>query len=260
MDKKKIIGSCMTLIGLAYMAAFFAYNDAFAKVNDTVCLILTLISVESIVWGIILLLHQSQKELKEEETRKKEENSKLSKYYKSKPHCTHILIGINVSVFVLIHMMQGGDVFPYAISKNDFAFYRIFTSMFTHAGGFHLLLNMGALNLCGSKLEALIGNIKYLSVYMISGICSSILTALFSNTPCVGASGAIFGLFGCYLLLAYRNRNIMKYTYKHDLLPTVIFNLVVTFLIPNISIPAHLGGLAAGMLSYFILCRKIILK
>ena len=152
------------------------------------------------------------------------------------------------------------EVLKYAISKNEFEFYKLFTSMFAHADETHLLFNMLALYLCGSKLESLVGNIKYFIIYMISGLGSAILIALLSSNPCVGASGAIFGLFGCYLLIAFKNRNVMKFTYRYDLLPTVVINLIVTFAIPNISVIAHVGGLIIGIISGLILCRKVILK
>ena len=56
------------------------------------------------------------------------------------------------------------------------------------------------------------------------------------------------------------NRNVMKFTYRYDLLPTVVINLIVTFAIPNISVIAHVGGLIIGIISGLILCRKVILK
>lgn len=261
MNKKKIIGLCMALIGFAYMASLFIFTDTFDKMNDTFGMILTMISASLIVVGLIFLFFKSEEDYIKEETIKKEEDINLSRYYKYKPHVTYTLVGINVLAFILINLIQGEEtIINFAISKDDFAFYRIITSMFTHASESHILLNMLALLLCGSKLESLIGNLKYLIVYMLSGLCSSLLIGLLSSSPCVGASGAIFGLLGCYLLLSYKNRHIMKYTYKYDLLPTVIFNLIVTILIPNISIIAHIGGLVIGMILYFLLCRKITLK
>ena len=129
--------------------------------------------------------------------------------------------------------------------------------MFTHADEMHLIFNMLALYICGSKLESLIGNIKYAIIYMLSGLGAAILIVLLSNNSCVGASGAIFGLFGCYLLIAFKNKNTMKYTYKYDLLPTIVINLIVTFAIPNISIIAHVGGLIIGIVCSQILCSNI---
>ena len=261
MKKKRVAGLCMSLIGFAYMLSLFIFTDTFEKMNDTLCMILTMISVAFIVIGLIFLFFKTEEDYIKEEAIKKEEDIKLSKHYKYKPYVTYTLVGINVLAFILINLIQGEEsILNFAISKDDFAFHRIMTSMFTHASEAHLLFNMLALLLCGSRLESLIGNLRYLCVYMISGLCSSLLIGLISSSPCVGASGAIFGLLGCYLLLSYKNRNIMKYTYKYDLLPTIIFNLIVTILIPNISITAHFGGLVVGMILYFILCRKIILK
>ena len=208
-----------------------------------------------------MLIFKTPEEHFKEQTIKIEESVKLNKYYKYKSIITYILIGINVLMFILINMVHGNEeVLKYAISKKNFEFYKLFTSMFAHADESHLMFNMLALYICGSKLESLIGSIKYFAVYIISGICSAILICLFSNYPCVGASGAIFGLFGCYLLIAFRNRNVMKYTYKYDLLPTIIINLIITFAIPNISAIAHVGGLIVGIVCSQIFCRKIVLK
>ncbi len=261
MSKKRIKGLCMMLIGLAYMFSLFVFIDTFEKMNETLCFILTIISVLLILFGLIFILTKSHEELLTEEKIKREEHIKLSKYYKYKPYLTYTFVGINILFFIIVNLFQGDDaVLNFAISKEHFAFYRIFTSMFVHGSEAHLFFNMFALLICGSKLESLIGNIKYFGVYMLSGLCSSILIAFMESIPCVGASGAIFGLFGCYLMLAYKNRDIMRYTYKYDLLPTVILDLIISFLMPNISITAHLGGFIIGLILYFVFCRKIVLK
>ena len=258
MSKRKIIGLVMLIVGIVYMVCFFAFTNIFEKVNDTLCFILTIISVVCIIWGFGILIVKTPDEHFKEQAIKKEENIKLNKYYKYKPMITYILIGINVLMFVLINMTHGNEeVLKYAISKNNFEFYKLFTSMFTHADEMHLIFNMLALYICGSKLESLIGNIKYAIIYMLSGLGAAILIVLLSNNSCVGASGAIFGLFGCYLLIAFKNKNTMKYTYKYDLLPTIVINLIVTFAIPNISIIAHVGGLIIGIVCSQILCSNI---
>lgn len=259
MNKRKKIGLVMVIVGILYMVCFFLFIDEFEKVNDTLCFILTIISVVCIIWGFGILMIKTSEEHFKEQAIKQEESSKLDKYYKYKPIITYVLIFINVLMFILINMIhENEEVLKYAISKNDFQFYKLFTAMFIHVDELHLMFNMLALYICGSKLESLIGNIKYIIVYMISGLGASILIALLSNIPCVGASGAIFGLFGCYLLIAFKNRNVMKYTYKYDLLPTVIINLIITFAIPNISIIAHVGGLIIGFVCSKILCRKFV--
>ena len=261
MNKRKIVGLIMLIVGITYMVCFFVFENVFEQVNDTLCFVLTIISVVCIIWGLGILMIKTPEEHFKEQVIKKEENIKLNKYYKYKPIITYIVIGINILTFIIINMSHGNEeVLKYAISKNEFEFYKLFTSMFAHADETHLLFNMLALYLCGSKLESLVGNIKYFIIYMISGLGSAILIALLSSNPCVGAYGAIFGLFGCYLLIAFKNRNVMKFTYRYDLLPTVVINLIVTFAIPNISVIAHVGGLIIGIISGLILCRKVILK
>ena len=261
MNKRKTTGLIMLIVGIIYMVCFFTFTNEFEKVNDTLCFILTIISVVCIIWGFGLLIFKTPEDQFKEQAIKQEESIKLNKYYKFKPIITYVLIGINVLMFILINMTHGNEeVLKYAISKNNFEFYKLLTSMFAHADESHLIFNMLALYICGSKLESLIGNTKYAIVYMISGLGTAILIALLSNNPCVGASGAIFGLFGCYLLIAFKNRNVMKYTYKYDLLPTIIINLIVTFVIPNISVIAHVGGLLIGIVCSQILCRKFVLK
>ena len=261
MSKRKMIGLVMLIVGIIYMYCFFTFTNFFEQVNDTLYFILTIISVACIIWGFGILVFKTPEEHFKEQVIKKEENIKLNKYYKYKSIITYTLIGINVLMFILINIIRGNDeVLKYAISKDNFEFYKLFTSMFTHVDETHLIFNMLALYICGSKLESLIGIIKYAIVYMVSGLGTSILIVLLSNNPCVGASGAIFGLFGCYLLIAFKNRNVMKYTYKYDLLPTIVINLIVTFTIPNFSVIAHVGGLIIGMVCSQILCRKFVLR
>lgn len=261
MNKKKIIGLIMAIIGLTYMISFFVFIDEFEKINDTLGLIMTIISVIFIIFGGGMLIVKTPEEHFKEQAIKYEENIKLEKYYKYKPIFTYILISINILFFVLINLAHGNDeILKYAISKNDFEFYKLFTSMFAHSDESHIITNMLALYICGSKLESLIGNIKYLIVYILSGLGAALLIVLFANYPCVGASGAILGLYGCYLFIAFKNRNVMKYTYKYDLLPTIIIILIGTFIIPSISVIAHIGGLIIGIIYALIFYRKMILK
>lgn len=261
MNKRKIVGLIMAIIGIIYMISFFLFVDEFEKINDALCLIMTIISVVFIIFGIVTLFFKTSEEHFEEQKIKYEENTKLEKYYKYKPIITYILIGINILTFILINLIHDNDeILKYAISKNDFEFYKLFTSIFMHSNESHIIVNMFTLYICGSKLESLIGNIKYLLVYMLSGLGAALLIVLFTNYSCVGASGAILGLYGCYLFVAFKNRRVMKYTYKYDLLPTIIIILISTFIIPGISVTAHVGGLIIGIIYGLIFCRKMILK
>ena len=120
------------------------------------------------------------------------------------------------------------------------------TAMFVHSTGFifHVLLNMYTLWIFGQLLEQLLGRWRFLALYLISGFAGSVGVLLLSDplTPVVGASGAIFGLMGAFLVIQRRLGGDAK-----QLLVLVGINLVIGF-IPgmNIAWQAHLGGLIGG--------------
>jgi len=128
----------------------------------------------------------------------------------------------------------------------DGQYYRLLTSMFLHAGLIHLALNMYALFLLGPQLERVFGWARFLAVYLLAGLGGSVATYLFvgPGTPTVGASGAIFGLFAAYFLVARRVGADTR-----GILLTVGINLFLTFAIAQISKTGHLGGLAVGALA-----------
>ena len=125
----------------------------------------------------------------------------------------------------------------------DGEYYRLLTSMFLHYGIFHLLLNMWALWVVGGALEPLLGRVRFLALYLLSGIGGSVATYLFAQegTIAAGASGAVFGLFaGFFVIMRRLGRDTSMITM------ILVVNLVLTFLVPFISIWGHLGGLITG--------------
>lgn len=130
-------------------------------------------------------------------------------------------------------------------------YYRLITSMFLHYGVFHLALNMWALWVVGGVLEPLLGRLRFLLLYLISGVGGGVATYLFAErliiaqdqpgTVAAGASGAVFGLFAAFFVLMRRlGRDTSMITM------ILVVNLVLTFLVPGISIWGHLGGLITG--------------
>ncbi|WP_325049327.1 rhomboid family intramembrane serine protease [Cryobacterium tepidiphilum] len=126
--------------------------------------------------------------------------------------------------------------------------WRMLTSVFVHSRGFifHILLNMYMLWIFGQLMEQLLGRARFLSLYLICGFAGSVGVLLLApvNTVVVGASGAIFGLMGAFLVIQRRlggNTN--------QLLILLVINLVIGF-IPglNIAWQAHVGGLVGGAL------------
>jgi membrane associated rhomboid family serine protease len=120
--------------------------------------------------------------------------------------------------------------------------YRFVTSMFLHAGVIHLALNMWALWVVGRVIEQALGPGRFLGLYLVSGLGGSLAVYLFTGpTYTVGASGAIFGLFGALFILLRRVGRDAS-----SMLSLIVINVVFTFLVPGISIAGHLGGLATG--------------
>ncbi|WBB65883.1 rhomboid family intramembrane serine protease [Micromonospora sp. WMMD812] len=132
----------------------------------------------------------------------------------------------------------------------DGEWYRLVTAMFLHYGVVHLLLNMWALWVLGRSLEANLGPLRFLALYLIGGFGGNVAAYLFSaqNTASAGASTAIFGLFAAIFVIM---RRLGRDT--SAILPILVINLVFTFTVPGISIAGHLGGLVAGGLMALVL-------
>ena len=174
------------------------------------------------------------------------------------PVVTYSIIGITVLVF-LLQWVPGLNATaqllfaPLYVSDVAFEPWRLLTAVFVHSTGFifHILLNMYTLWIFGQLLEPMLGRGRFLALYLISGLAGSVGVVLLAapNTPVVGASGAIFGLMGAFLVIQRRLGGNMT-----QLLVLVGINLVIGF-VPglNIAWQAHVGGLAGGALVGLIL-------
>ncbi|SCE71686.1 Membrane associated serine protease, rhomboid family [Micromonospora viridifaciens] len=128
--------------------------------------------------------------------------------------------------------------------------YRLVTAMFLHYGLLHLLLNMWALWVLGRSLEAVLGPLRFLALYLVAGLGGNVAVYLFSpvNQPSVGASTAIFGLFaGIFVIMRRLGRD------TSSIVPILVINLIFTFTVPHISVAGHLGGLFVGALMALVL-------
>jgi membrane associated rhomboid family serine protease len=127
----------------------------------------------------------------------------------------------------------------------DGAYWQLISSAFTHEAIWHIAVNMLSLYVLGPQLEALLGRTRFLSLYLISGLAASAVVYWASDPSgtYVGASGAIFGLLGGLLVIAYKvGGNVQQ------LLMWLGLNAIITFTLPNISWQGHLGGLVGGAL------------
>ena len=178
------------------------------------------------------------------------------------PIVTFALIGINVGVYLLQLLMGAGisantgwiyehgvlvssavDSSGQVVGVAEGEWWRLITAAFLHYGILHLGMNMLVLWIIGPPLEEYFGHGRYALVYVVSGLAGSAGALLWSPTALtVGASGAIWGIMGAALVLEARR----IYVFGGQALGLVVFNLLITLVLPGISIGGHIGGLIGG--------------
>lgn len=168
-----------------------------------------------------------------------------------RPIMTYLLIIINTIILLLcsipdLHLLSKGANIAPLIQNGEY--YRLITSAFLHAGIIHLLCNCYALYIIGPQLESFFGKWKFLIIYLGSAICGNLFSMLFTNGASVGASGAIFGLFGSLLYFGYHYRIYLGGVLRSQLIPLIILNLLLGLFISGIDGAAHIGGLIGGAL------------
>lgn len=185
-----------------------------------------------------------------------EKNKKMEKIFSSKkPIVTYGLILICIIMFILSGM--GYDAYKLVKYGANFSglvkngeVYRLVSYMFLHAGILHIGLNMYSLYIVGPRVEDFFGKWKYLLIYLISGICGGLLSiGLTPNAISVGASGAIFGLFGALIYFGYHYRGYIGAMIRSQIVPVVVYNLLMGLFIPGIDMWGHIGGLLGGILT-----------
>lgn len=184
------------------------------------------------------------------------DNKEFEKVFsKKKISMTYVLIGLNILVYVLGIIGDNTNLFDlytaFALHRayiQEWQLYRLITAVFTHESIFHLLMNMYALYIIGSQVETYLGKWKYIFVYLFSGITGCLLSCLVNTGWSLGASGAIFGLMGTLCYFGFHYRLYLDNALKTQIIPLVVFNLALGFIIPNIDNAGHIGGLIGGVL------------
>jgi membrane associated rhomboid family serine protease len=160
---------------------------------------------------------------------------------------TRLLIGLNVAAFAY-ELAVGQDratirfgMHPLSVAQGEY--YRLVTSAFLHFGIIHIAFNMYALYMLGSQVERAVGRARFLALYLTAALGGSTLSYLLSSPKVLGAgaSGAVYGLFGAYFVIARRLR--MDTT---QIVGLIGINLFISFAIPSIDWRAHIGGLIVG--------------
>lgn len=187
---------------------------------------------------------------------------------------TYALIAVNIIVYLVTAFLSqsimdidietlvnlGAIYGPFTVL--DSQWWRLLSAMFLHGGMTHLLMNMVSLYLIGRGVEAYFDTKSYIIIYIFAGILGS-LASLYMHLESVGvgvgASGAIFGVFGALagFFLAHREK-IESHTkaFMKDFAIIIGINLVIGFAIPSVDMSAHIGGLVAGLLGGFMISKN----
>jgi membrane associated rhomboid family serine protease len=186
-----------------------------------------------------------------------------------KPWVTYVLLGINLAVW-LVMVATGVDPWePAPEALRDWGgnvgmltaggqWWRLLTAMFLHAGIFHIGFNLYFLWVIGRICEQIFGKGAYALVYFGSGLISSLVSAAWQPAVVsVGASGALFGVFGAFLGFTFRRRAVLPPEFvksvRRNALVLIGINVAFSLAVPEIDVAAHVGGLLAGLgLGYMI--------
>lgn len=166
-----------------------------------------------------------------------------------RPVVTITMIAICVVAFALDWAIPKDFIFQnfaYAPFLTESQPWRMVTSAFLHSTNImHIAFNMYALWILGNALESAFGRVRFLAVYLVSAFAGSVGVLLLSpiDTVVVGASGAVFGLFGALFVVQKQRGGDLR-----QILVLLAINAAIGFVIPNIAWQAHLGGLMAGAL------------
>ena len=172
------------------------------------------------------------------------------------------LVFANVGIY-LLQLAQGapvsgngGSIFVNGVLYGPLVaegeWWRLLTAAFLHYGPVHLAMNMIALWLFGPALEQALGAARFLLLYLAAGLAGSAGALVATpDAATVGASGAIYGLFGAILVLERQG----TYVFGGSVIPLLVVNFALTLFIPGISKGGHIGGFIGGVLAILVLSR-----
>ena len=173
---------------------------------------------------------------------------------------TVLFILLNILIFLVVdftggsentaHMIECGAAYPPLILENG-EIYRLFTCMFLHFGIEHLLNNMLVLFVLGSRLEQVIGKIKFLLIYLIGGVLGNVISLLIELRTqdfavSAGASGAVFAVMGAMIYIVIRNKGWLGDLSMRQILVMAAFSLYFGFASTGVDNTAHVGGMVSG--------------
>ncbi|MGM0754210.1 MAG: rhomboid family intramembrane serine protease [Bacillota bacterium] len=178
------------------------------------------------------------------------------------------IISLIVFIHIALYLVSALPIFPQLWVYEQLAginlfikegeWWRLITPIFVHMGFAHLLFNSFSLVLFGPPLEKHLGKVKFVGLYLASGVFANIITYLIKPLTYshVGASGAIFGLFGFYIAMIILKNHFITRESRQIILPIVVIGVVMTFMQSGINITAHIFGLIGGLVIGWISGKK----
>ena len=185
---------------------------------------------------------------------------------------TYTIIAINLLAYLFTAFLSGnfiemdlqrlvdaGALYgPYVVFKEEW--WRLGSAMFLHGGMTHLLMNMVSLYLVGRGAEIYFDGKSYITLYFFSGILGAFVSlAVHPQGVGVGASGAVFGLFGALagFFLAHREKiGPQSKAFMKDFGIIILINIVFGLAVPSVDMSAHIGGLITGFVGGFVIQRN----
>jgi len=184
------------------------------------------------------------------------------------PRLTYVLLAAIVLIFLYFMSLpaEGQNEFLSRWAKVNVLIregepYRLFTSMFLHLNLMHIVFNGYALFIIGRDVESLFGHVRFALIYFLGGLSGSLASFVFTDAPSVGASGAIFAIFGAEMVYFYQNRRLhgeMGRRHLNQLIFLMLLNLGLGFFSTatsgfRLDNAGHIGGLVGGIvLAWFI--------
>ena len=180
---------------------------------------------------------------------------------------TVLLILINTLIFLVVeftggsengqHMLECGAAYAPLILEQG-QWYRLFSSMFLHFGAPHLINNMLVLFVLGSRLERVIGKIKFLIIYLVGGLLGNVISVLvelksMDFAVSAGASGAVFAVMGAMIYIVVRNKGWLGDLSARQILVMAFFSLYYGFTSTEVDNTAHVAGLVCGLVISILL-------